>query len=121
MQDILLSLLFFLLLILIGVIVLLFKKLSHLQTQKQDTALLEWLKTMQQTIDANNKAVNDAVRSQSTDVAKMLQENTKQLNERLDRAATVIREVGVEVGQMSEIGRSMKDLQEFLKSPKLRG
>jgi len=50
-----------------------------------------------------------------------LQENSKQLNERLDRAATVIRDVGREVGQMSEIGRSMRELQDFLKSPKLRG
>src|SRR5690606_10387937 len=33
----------------------------------------------------------------------------------------VIRDVNKEVGQMSEIGRSMKELQEFLKSPKLRG
>ena len=50
-----------------------------------------------------------------------LQENSKQLNERLDKAAAVMRDVGVEVGQMSEIGRSMKELQDFLKSPKLRG
>jgi DNA recombination protein RmuC len=50
-----------------------------------------------------------------------LQENTKQLNERLDTAARVIRDVEKEVGQMSEIGRNMRELQDFLKSPKLRG
>lgn len=50
-----------------------------------------------------------------------LQENSKQLNERLDKAAEVIRDVGREVGQMSEIGRNMRELQDFLKSPKLRG
>lgn len=86
------------------------KKLSDLQDNKADDALLEWLKTMQSTIN-----------SSSTNMVKTLQENSKQLNERLDRAATVIRNVGKEVGQMSEIGRSMKDLQDFLKSPKLRG
>ncbi len=62
-----------------------------------------------------------SMQTSSTDMTKILQENSKQLNERLDRAAMVIKDVGREVGQMSEIGRSMKDLQEFLKSPKLRG
>lgn len=86
------------------------KKLSDLQKNKADQALLEWLKTMQSTID-----------SSSTHMVRTLQENSKQLNQRLDTAATVIRDVGKEVGQMSEIGRSMKELQDFLKSPKLRG
>ncbi len=42
-------------------------------------------------------------------------------NERLDNAANVISQVQRNIGEMSEIGRSMKDLQEFLQSPKLRG
>lgn len=104
--------------LIIGIIVLGFiflliffnKKLSDLQRNKPDAALLEWLKTMQATID-----------SSSTHMVKTLQENSRQLNQRLDTAATVIRDVGKEVGQMSEIGRSMKELQDFLKSPKLRG
>src|SRR6266700_26621 len=54
-------------------------------------------------------------------MVRTLQENSKQLNERLDKAAAVIKDVGKEVGEMSEIGRSMRELQEFLKSPKLRG
>lgn len=86
------------------------KKLSDLKNSKDDTVLMEWLKSMQQTMQAS-----------SSDVTKVLQENSKQLNERLDKAASVIRDVGKEVGQMSEIGRNMKELQEFLKSPKLRG
>lgn len=85
-------------------------KISNLQNNKSDASLLEWLKTMQSTID-----------SSSAHMVKTLQENSRQLNERLDRAATVIKDVGHEVGQMSEIGRSMKELQDFLKSPKLRG
>lgn len=91
------------------------------ENKSSDAALLEWLKTMQKTIDVNNRTINEAMRMQSNDMTKTLQENTKQLNQRLDKAAAVIREVGVEVGQMSEIGRSMKELQDFLKSPKLRG
>lgn len=100
-------------LIFLGFILVLFflnKKLSDLQRNKPDTTLMEWLKTMQSSID-----------SSSTHMVKTLQENSKQLNERLDRTANVIKDVGHEVGQMSEIGRSMKELQDFLKSPKLRG
>ncbi len=94
----------------IAIIWFLNKKLSSLNQDNPNQALLEWLKTMQSTIDKSSESTT-----------RTLQENTKQLNERLDKAAAVIRDVGVEVGQMSEIGRSMKELQDFLKSPKLRG
>lgn len=50
-----------------------------------------------------------------------LQKNTQALNERLDNAAAVINDVKKNVGEMNEIGRGMKELQEFLVSPKLRG
>lgn len=86
------------------------KKISELKKQDTNQALIEWLKTMQKSVDAN-----------STHMIRTLQENSKQLNDRLDKAAMAMRDVGVEVGQMSEIGRSMKELQDFLKSPKLRG
>lgn len=43
------------------------------------------------------------------------------LNERLDNAAKVISNVSKELGAMQEIGRNMQALQDFLKSPKLRG
>ncbi len=93
-----------------AIIYFLNKKLSDIKSDKPDTALLEWLKSMQASID-----------SSSVSTVRTLQENSKQLNDRLDKAAAVIRDVGHEVGQMSEIGRSMKELQDFLKSPKLRG
>lgn len=43
------------------------------------------------------------------------------LNTRLDNAARVIGEVNKELGSVQEMGRQMKDLQDFLRSPKLRG
>ncbi|MEK7539646.1 MAG: DNA recombination protein RmuC [Patescibacteria group bacterium] len=43
------------------------------------------------------------------------------INTRLDKAASVIGAMNKELGTMSEIGRGMKDLQDFLRSPKLRG
>lgn len=50
-----------------------------------------------------------------------LSENTRSLNQRLDAAARVIGDVQRNVGEMSEIGRGIKELQDFLKSPKIRG
>ncbi|MCL5435357.1 MAG: DNA recombination protein RmuC [Patescibacteria group bacterium] len=101
------------LLIIFGFVFILFfinKKLSEISKPKTDEALLEWLKTMQ-----------SAISNSSNNMVKTLQENSKQLNERLDNTAMVIQGVNREIGQMSEIGRNMKELQEFLKSPKLRG
>lgn len=76
----------------------------------QDATIVEWLKSMQSTLTSNTQITN-----------RTLSENTKQLNERLDKAASVIAGVQKNIGEMSEIGRSMKDLQDLLKSPKLRG
>jgi len=97
------------------------KKLSSLQSQKTDTALLEWLRTMQVSMDTTNKNLNQTLQSNSINMARILQENAKQLHERLDKAAEAMRDVNREVGKMSEIGRNMQELQDFLKSPKLRG
>jgi DNA recombination protein RmuC len=100
---------------------LLNKKLSSLKKPAEDKALIEWLRTMQQSLEMTNKTLNESMQSNSTHMVRTLQENSKQLNERLDKAAAVMRDVGKEVGEMSEIGRSMRELQDFLKSPKLRG
>jgi len=97
------------------------KELSKLSEKKEDTTLTEWLKSMQSTIQSTNKTLNEAMRGQTSDVAKLLQTNTKQLNERLDTAARVIGDLKKNLGEMSEVGRGIKSLQEFLQSPKLRG
>ena len=97
------------------------KKFSELKKPQENETLLEWLKTMQSSLESTNKTLNDALSKSSSNMVKTLQENSKQLNDRLDKAAAVIRDVGKEVGQMSEIGRNMQELQDFLKSPKLRG
>ncbi len=111
-------------LVVVGFIVVLYfinKKLSELRKPQENETLLEWLKSMQSSLESTNKTLNDALSKSSSNMVKTLQENSKQLNERLDKTASVIRDVGKEVGQMSEIGRSMRELQDFLKSPKLRG
>jgi len=76
---------------------------------------------MQQSLDKTNESLNQAMRESNQVVADSLQKSTESMNERLDKAAEFIAGVKKEVGQMAEIGRGMKDIQEFLRSPKLRG
>ncbi len=89
--------------VVIGFIILgwfLNKRLSEIfDKQKPSDELLEYLKT-------TNIRLNEQSRS---------------FNERLDKAARVISEVQKNIGEMNEIGREMRELQEFLRSPKLRG
>jgi DNA recombination protein RmuC len=89
---------------------ILYLLLNRKQSPTSDKALIEWLNSMQKSmVDTNSN------------ITKTLQENSRELNERLDRAAVAIRDVNREIGEMSEIGRNMRELQDFLKSPKLRG
>ncbi len=101
---------------------LLVQKLNRLEsTSEKDESLTEWLKSMQQSLDKTNENLNQAMRESNQTVADSLQKSTQSMNERLDKAAEFIAGVKKEVGQMAEIGRGMKDIQEFLRSPKLRG
>ena len=87
------------------------KKLTDLkESQKPSEELLEVIKMLQ----TGNKEDRRVLLSS-------LQQNTQAMNERLDSAARVISQVQKNIGEFSEIGRGMKDLQEFLRSPKLRG
>lgn len=52
---------------------------------------------------------------------KRLDSNNQEMNSRLNSAAQAFASVQKSLGEMSEIGRNMKDLQEFLNSPKIRG
>lgn len=72
--------------------------------------LLEYLKTTNVRLDR-----------QTQHFTETLSRSSKDLNERLDNASRVIGDVQKNIGEMSEIGRGMKDLQMFLNSPKLRG
>lgn len=110
--------------LIIGFVVLFFliKKELTKETSATDTSTLTaWLRSMQESIENTNKALNDTMRGQTGDVAKMLQANSKDLNERLDTAAKVIGDLKQNLGEMSEVGKGIKSLQEFLQSPKLRG
>ena len=90
---------------------LLNKKLSELSEKQQPPGeLLQVIQMLQEGSQKDRKVLVES-----------LQKNSQALNERLDNAARVINQVQRHIGEMSEIGRSMKELQEFLSSPKLRG
>jgi len=79
---------------------LILRKLAEIrEIAKPDETLKDWLKSQQQSSQVMSRSIN----------------------ERLDNAARVIGQVQRNIGEMSEIGRGMKDIQEFLRSPKLRG
>lgn len=80
------------------------------ENQKPSNELLEIIRMLQTGSKEDRKVLLGS-----------LQQNTQALNQRLDNAARVISQVQKNIGEMSEIGRGMKELSEFLKSPKLRG
>lgn len=87
------------------------RKLSQIEEkQKPSDELMQIINMLQEGSKEDRKVL-----------LKSLRENTEALNERLDNAAKVIGAVRENLGEMSEIGRGMKELQEFLRSPKLRG
>lgn len=77
---------------------------------KTDPTLIEWLKASQQQVANSNNQVTQSISTQ-----------TREINDRLAHAAAIIGELKREAGQFSEIGRSMKELDALLKSPKIRG
>jgi DNA recombination protein RmuC len=117
----------------LGMYLLLKKEIGSITEKvRADDTLVEWLKSSQASVDEKSRLDREALARLNQSVAKLLQDNaglvnsalarsTRAMNERLDLAAKSISEVSREVGQMSEIGRGIKELQHFLNSPKLRG
>jgi DNA recombination protein RmuC len=104
----------------IGFIVL---SLLVLRSKKntEQVALLEWLSSMQTSLERTNRTLQETLRGTNAETNRVLLQNTRQLNERLDTAANVIGELKRHMGEFTEVGRGIKDLQTFLQSPKLRG
>jgi len=97
------------------VLILGFAALAFLVNQKlsrigPDETLIAWLKSMQTSLDATNKNLTDS-----------LQRNNLELNRRLDHASDLMAQIQREAGKFAELSLSMKSLQDYLKSPKLRG
>jgi len=97
------------------------RKLEEIKNNGQDETLLEWAKSTQQDIKSLQGEVSRILLSNNKDLTTTLQKSYGELHKRLDKAAVIIGDLKKEAGQFSEISRSMRDLQEFLRSPKLRG
>ncbi len=90
-----------------GVIYLQIKKLTENKGADDTTKLL-------------TQIISEMRGSMDKNVSTMASQQ-KSINERLDKAAEVISGVQKSIGEMTELGRGMRELQEFLRSPKLRG
>src|SRR5579872_1796954 len=90
-----------------GVIYLQIKKLTENKGTDDTTKLLtQIISEMRGSMDQN---------------AQNMVDQNKVISQRLDKAAEVISNVQKSIGEMTELGRGMRELQEFLRSPKLRG
>jgi len=107
------------LLIIILVIIFLFlvlifflnKKLTDLsEKNKTNDTLTAWLKSMQSSVDNSSKNLSDT-----------LQKGNLDLNNRLDNAARLMAQIQRDAGKFAELSSLMKNLQDYLRSPKLRG
>lgn len=94
----------------LGLLFLYFVLKQKLEQPKTDPLLAQWLKSLQQSYDLNNKSTTQS-----------LQQNYRELFSRLEQATNIMSELKREAGAFGEVSRSMKDLHEYLKSPKLRG
>ena len=99
-------------LVIVGVALYILKNwLKNIENKtKTSDELIEWLKDLGQRVENSTNSVD-----------QKLTKNMQMFNTRLDKAAEVISRVQKNIGEFSEIGRSMKDLQDFLSSPKMRG
>lgn len=114
-MDILLPILTLLLIGILAIFLfLLYQKISALSQSGSNQQTFEimsrWMEQMQQRLDRNADVLE-----------RGLQQTNDQVATRLDKTGEMLGVVGQRIGEMSEIGRSMRDLGDLLKSPKLRG
>ncbi|MCH7541169.1 DNA recombination protein RmuC [Patescibacteria group bacterium] len=104
------TLIFILIVIIVVGFIFFYRQLQMLREErskdKSNDVLMKWLEDS---------------RKGSENMQDRLDKVNKSINDRLDNATKVIGVVSKELGKMSEIGRHMKEIQEFLGSPKLRG
>jgi DNA recombination protein RmuC len=84
-------------------------------------SLISWLKSMQRSLDETRTVINNSLSDNTRQLNESLGRTTQDIYNRLTVAATAINDLKKEAGAFAEVSRSMKDLHDFLKSPKLRG
>ena len=86
---------------------------EFLSAQKEDQSISvigQWLQEMRGSLDRHTDSLN-----------QQMQMSNQAIGERLDNAARVIGIISKELGQVQEIAHQMRDFQDFLRSPKMRG
>ncbi len=136
MQNILMVIVISLLLGLAGLMVFYFRKMAAPKGPDQSAetlkAVMDLMKSSQassmdlakmtaQELQSTRQEVQKVLNSNTSSLQQQIAESNKAINERLDNAARVVASVNKELGQVQEMGRHMRELQDFLKSPKLRG
>lgn len=106
--------------IFIGIAVVIYLLLTR-EKKSVDPTLLEWLKTTQRDLRTLQQTLNDTSSRSTRELTESMRLQTQDIHERLTQASAVIGELKREAGAFSEVSRSMKELHEYLKSPKLRG
>ncbi|OQA04722.1 MAG: DNA recombination protein RmuC [bacterium ADurb.Bin400] len=71
--------------------------------------------------DLGLSMLNSNLQSLQNNFVENINRTNQAINERLDNAAYLLSQVGRELGQMQQIGSQLRDFQNFLRSPKLRG
>lgn len=113
-MQILLILIIFLLLVGFGFLLFLFLQMKRrIEAPKESESfkvMMEWMKD----IKSGTELTRD-------NMQKNLNETNRAINERLDKAASVIGALSRELGSMNQIGPDIKRLSDVLASPKTRG
>ncbi len=110
---------------------LLLKQIKNLKKdlkKEEDAVLTQWLKEMKSSVDRNTDTLEKQLHDQRKTLDEQLKnqreamgQQTKVLWERLENATNVIGKVQEHLGGISELGKDMRELNNILKAPKLRG
>jgi DNA recombination protein RmuC len=96
--------------VLVYLVLALKRQLELLAANQNDPTVSHWLSSMQRSLTA-----------QDQHLTQTLQQSYSELHQRLDKATEVMQSLQKEAGAFNELGRSMRELETFLKSPKIRG
>jgi len=106
----------------------LYKQSAAKKAQEEQTSMDSFRKEIQTNLSTSSESLRvefrhfqDQFTKQLQNQSQVLQTTNTDLNKRMDRAAQVISDVHRELGKMSNVARSIDDLQNILKAPKLRG
>ncbi|MGI5828165.1 MAG: DNA recombination protein RmuC [Patescibacteria group bacterium] len=106
----------------LGLLFILLQKLGEIKNAAgHDQTLVQWLSTMQQSLEKTNTNLTAALSQNNKNVNDTLTRSTEIINRRLDSAVGIVSEASKEIARMNELGKSIKDLQFILQAPKLRG